>query len=921
MYRWVGNVTTHTQVLTIKLHAPPHRAELVPRSRLFERLDEGAQRKLTLVSAPAGFGKTTLVSEWLGAQPRASAWLTLDAADAEPARFLSYLVAALQTVQPGLADDVLSALQSPRPPSTGWLTTALLNGLASLHDDTVLVLDDYHVLDARAVDEMLAALLEHLPPRLHLVLTTREDPDLRLARLRARGQLTELRARDLRFTPDETATFLNELMGLDLSSEDLAALEARTEGWIAGLQLAALSMRGREDLSGFIHAFAGDHRYIVDYLAEEVLQRQPERVRRFLLRTSILERLSGPLCDAVTGGEGSEGVLRSLERGNLFLVPLDDTRLWYRYHPLFADVLRAHLDQEPSEDVRTLHRRASAWHEADGSPSDAVRHALAGEDAERAARLIEASWRSMDSSFQSAAWLAWAQALPEERVRARPVLGAGYAWALLNAGELEAAEERLREVERRMASPAEPTASAPTTVAPSTTPPTTAPLTEDEEAYRSLPGTVASARAYLALAHSDPAASVRHARRALALLPADDHVGRGVPLGILALAHWANGDLQEAHSILADAMAGFRAAGQAAPAISGVFALADIRRAQGSLRDARRTYEEALRFVAQQPEPLLPGMAELYVGLAELEREQGEAEAAEAHLREAEALGERAVLPGDEARLRGAMAALEAASGRPERAFALLEEADRLRIRGPMPDLRPVAALRARIWIEQGRIELARAWMRERALPAWDDLGFVREYEHLVVARVLLALHRQGASSEAGRDAERLLELLGSAAEAHARTGSWVQVRVLQALARQAHGDLDSALERLAGALVAAEPEGYVRTFVDEGAAMKALLREAVERGVAAGYAGRLLAAFGPAQARSPAGGSGLDALTEREGEVLRLLDSELSGPEMARELRVSLNTVRTHVKNVYSKLGVSNRRSAVRRARDLDLL
>ncbi|MEJ2357628.1 MAG: LuxR C-terminal-related transcriptional regulator [Deinococcales bacterium] len=916
------------QVLTIKLHAPPHRAELVPRSRLFERLDEGAQRKLTLVSAPAGFGKTTLVSAWLGARSPAAAWLTLDAADADPVRFLTYLVEALRTVEPGLGDEVLAALRSPRPPPTTWLVTEVLNDVTSLSRDTVLVLDDYHLLDARAVDEALTALLEHLPPRLHLVLTTRADPELRLARLRARGQLTELRARDLRFTAEETATFLNGLMGLELSHEDLAALEARTEGWIAGLQLAALSMRGRDDLPGFIRAFAGDHRYIVDYLVEEVLQRQPEPVRRFLLETSILERLSGPLCDAVTRGQGGEEMLHALERANLFLVPLDDRRLWYRYHPLFADVLQAHLGQERADDVRALHQRASVWYEADGSLSDAVHHALTGDDDERAARLIEGSWRSMDSTFQSAAWLAWVRALPEELVRARPVLGAGYAWALLNAGELEASEARLGEVERWLASVAPPAGPWP--------PADAEPPSVDEDALRSLPGTVASARAYLALATGDPARSVAHARRALGLLPASDHVGRGVPLGILALAHWANGDLDDAHRILSDAMEGLRAAGQAAAGISGVFALADIRLTQGRLRDARRIHEEALRFVAERPEPVLPGMAELHVGLAQVDREQGELEAADAHLREAEALGEHAVLPGDEARLRSAMARLEAGLGRSERALELLDEAERLRIRSPMPDLRPVPALRARVWLEQGRLEEAQAWMRERALPAWDGLGFVREFEHLVAARLLLALHRRDRSDAAIDEAERLLEGLLEAAEQGGRTGSAIEILVLQALARQARDDVPSALLPLADALGRAEPEGHVRTFVDEGPPMEALLREAVRRGVATGQAGRLLAAFGPAGGGSPATrshasgsaatgsaatGSLVDALTEREQDVLRLLETELSGPEMARELRVSLNTVRTHVKNVYSKLGASNRRSAVRRARDLDLL
>src|ERR687898_2286503 len=378
-----------TPILATKLYVPPPRPRAGLRLRLTGHLNGGLNGKLTLVSAPAGFGKTTLLGEWVAGCERPVAWLSMDEEDNDPTRFLAYFVAALQTIAPNIGEGVLGALQSPQPPPTGSTLTNLLNEIAAVEDDFVLVLDDYHVVDARAVDDTLAFLLEHLPPQMHLIIATREDPQLPLARLRARGQLTEVRAADLRFTPSEAAEFLKGVMGLDLSEEDIAALETRTEGWIAGLQLAALSMRGREDVPGFVRAFAGDNRYILDYLVEEVLQRQPERVRSFLLQTSILDRLSGPLCDAVTDQEEGNARLETLERGNFFVVPLDDKRHWYRYHHLFAEVLFAHLMQERPDQVPTLHRRASEWYEQNGSAADAIRHALAAEDFERAAGLIE----------------------------------------------------------------------------------------------------------------------------------------------------------------------------------------------------------------------------------------------------------------------------------------------------------------------------------------------------------------------------------------------------------------------------------------------------------------------------------------------------------------------------------------------------
>src|SRR5438067_1967373 len=492
-----------TPILATKLYLPRLRPNVVSRPRLLERLNEGLHRKLTLISAPAGFGKTTLVSEWVEGieRPRArTAWLSLDEGDNDPARFLAYLVAALQTIAATLGEGVLGLLQSSQPPPPEAILTALLNEITTLPDNFVLVLDDYHVIDAKPVDMALTYLVEHLPPQMHLVIATREDPQLPLARLRARSHLTELRAADLRFTASEAAAFLNQVMGLSLSAADIARLSGRTEGWIAGLQLAALSMQGHQDVAGFIRAFAGDHRYIVDYLVGEVLERQPAPVRSFLLQTSILDRLSGPLCDAVTGQEEGNARLETLERGNFFVVPLDDKRHWYRYHHLFADVLSAHLLAEQPEQVATLHRHASAWYEQHGSTADAIRHALAAKDFARAAGLVELAVPAMGRSRQETTVLGWLKALPDQLVRARPVLSVHYAGTLLLCGELEGVEARLRDAERWLdmkAGMGELALAASASSAEM--------VVVDEEEFRRLPASIAIYRAARALALGDVA--------------------------------------------------------------------------------------------------------------------------------------------------------------------------------------------------------------------------------------------------------------------------------------------------------------------------------------------------------------------------------------------------------------------------------
>jgi LuxR family maltose regulon positive regulatory protein len=932
-----------TPILATKLYIPPPRPSVVLRLRLVERLNEGLQRKLILISAPAGFGKTTLVSSWIAdLQTRAAsqekianrdsriqnpvAWLSLDEGDNDLTRFLVYLVAALQTIAPMVGAGVLAALQSPQPPPTELLLTTLLNEITTIPNDFTLVLDDYHVIDAQPVDLAITFLLDHLPPQMHLVIATREDPQLPLARLRARGQLTELRAADLRFTPAEAAEFLNRVMGLNLSAEDIAALEARTEGWIAGLQLAALSMQGRSDAASSIKSFTGSHHFILDYLVEEVLQRQPEHVRNFLLQTTILDRLSSPLCDAVTGQEDGRGMLEALERGNLFVIPLDDQRQWYRYHHLFAEVLQAHLREAQPDRVSTLHRRASEWYEQNGLPSDAIRHALAAEDFERAAGLIELAWPAAEDGSLSTKWLGWVKALPDELVRARPVLSVWYAYALLGSGEMEAAEARLTDAERWL-EPADNMNERPKN-------PAAEMVVVDEEQFRSLPATIAIARAYHAQALGDVPGTVTYARRALDLTPEANHLRRGQATALLGLTYWASGDLEAANRTFAGYTMKLRTAGNILDAISTTFVLADIRMALGRLHEAVSTLEQLLQFVVDQGEPMPPDTADLYRGLGELYRERGDLEAAAQYLLRSKELGEQAELLDWQRRLCVTQARMKQTQGDLDGALDLLNEAERLYIRTPLPDVRPISALKARIWVTQGRLVEALGWARERSLSVDDELSYLREFEHITLARVLIARYKNDPVDGSIHEAMGLLERLLHAAEAGGRIGSIVEILVLQALAHEAQGNIPPALMSLERALTLAEPEGYVRLFVDEGEPIRLLIldfrlwiekRKRDQDHNLIGYIDRLLAAFvRPADIQSTVNNQQstmIEPLSERELEVLKLLGTELSGPEIARELSVSLNTVRTHTKNIYSKLGTNNRRAAVRRAEELDLL
>jgi LuxR family maltose regulon positive regulatory protein len=904
-------------ILATKLYIPLPRTKVVLRPRLTERLNEGLDRKLTLISASAGFGKTTLVSEWVVGCDRPVAWLSLDEVDDDSTRFLTHLVAAVQTIAENIGGNVVSALNSSQPLSTESILTILLNEISALPYKFVLVLDDYHVIGDKRIDDALIFLLEHLPPQMHLVIATRENPQLPLGRLRARGHLTELRDIDLRFSPNEATMFLKQVMGLGLSSDEISALETRTEGWIAGLQLAALSMQGREDIPAFVRTFAGDNRYIVDYLVEEVLQRLPDHVRSFLLQTSILDRLHGPLCDAVTGQEEGNARLESLERSNFFVVPLDDRRHWYRYHHLFAEVLLAHLRADLPDLVATLHRRASTWHEQHGSVADAIRHALAAEDFARAADLVELACPAMSRSRQEAVVLGWLKALPDELYHCRPVLSVWYAGALLTCGELEAVEDRLRDAEQWLETTAADIRERQET-------PSAEMVVVDEEEFRRLPGSIAVYRAGLALVLGDVPTTMKFAQRVLDLVPKDDHLRHGAAAALLGLASWTSGDLEAAHRMFADGMASVQLAGNISDAIGGTIALADIRIAQGRLRQAMRIYERGLQLAAEHGEPVMRGTADMYVGMSELYREHGNLHAATQHLLRSKEQGERTGFPQNRYRWRVAMARIREAQGDLDGALDLLHEAEHLYVSDFFPNVRPVAALKTRVWVVQGRLGEALDWALEQGLSARDDLCYLREFEHITLARLLLARYKSDLADGFMIEAMGLLERLLQAAEEGKRTGSAIEILVLQSIAHHMRGDIPAALVPLERVLTLAEPEGYVRIFVDEGLPMAALLEAIVKRGIALNYVRHLLTAFGKAEGRTPAKQvvrePMSEPLSEREHEVLRLLRTDLSGPDIAHELMVSLNTLRTHTKNIYDKLEVNNRRAAVRRAEELEL-
>ena len=907
-------------VLDTKLHVPRLRPLAVARPRLTARLDEGYQSGLVVVSAPAGFGKTTVICDWVAAGTRGDrdvgfAWLSLDEGDNDLSQFLTYLLLAVRSTSSQVGEQMLARLRCAGPVPTDEVLTTVLDEVAELPQDIVLVLDDFHVIDSGEVDQAMVFLIEHLPPQLHVVIATREDPRMPLARWRARGVLSELRAADLRFTLAETTEFLGTVMNLDLRPEDVASLEARTEGWIAGLQLAGLHLQGQADPAEAVRSFAGSHRFVFDYMVEEVLAHLTEPERRFLLRTSILDRLSAELCEAVTGERASGLMLERLEWANLFIVALDDRRHWYRYHHLFADVLRVRLHAEHPNQVVVLHRRASEWFAANGMRSEAVGHALSAEDYQWAAELLERAGDAVEDGAHAGAWFTHAQALPDAWIRARPVLAVWYAYALIGRGDLDLAGTYVADAERLLATASSPRAGQ----APSGAGPVEA------EELRSLLARIAVARGYLAQAHGDTAATVSHARRALELVPDGEPARRDQATALLGMASLARGDLEEVDRVFTAVTTRLLAAGDIADAIDTVCLLADVKTIRGHLRRAVDTVEQLWAVVAEQEVSPPPEMAELYRAWAELDLARGDLAAAAEHLSQSQQFGQLRQMPVWRYRWQVAQAQLRWAQGDPRAALGFLDEAERLFVRTPMPDLRPVAAMRARIWAGEGRVGDALSWARERGLSVDDDLDFLHEYEHLTVARILIADAGRGQAPAAIGDAVALLDGLLRAALDGSRVGSEIEILVAQAVAHEARGSRPEALAALEGAMALGEEEGYVQVFVDQGPPVADLLRELVAHGSTPDSAARVLAAFpepGDGAALSAAGVLGASSpLSAREVEVLRYIAAGLSNQEIATRMYLSKYTIKAHARTIYDKLDVHSRTAAVARAQHLGIL
>ena len=907
-------------ILATKLFIPPVPADFVRRPWLIENLNSGLERKLTLVSAPAGYGKTTTIASWIHQLPagRSSqkktqnhiSWLSLDENDNDLARFLVYLLETLRQsgVIPSHLESLQDRVQTSEQSSFESIFTSLINAITAIPNRVICVLDDYHRIEDQTVHNALYFLIENLPPQMHIVLTTREDPPLPLFRWRARAEMHELRSSDLRFSKDEAALFFNRVQGLNLSTEEVALLEKRTEGWVTGLQLVALTLKGRKETAREIRQFAGDNRYIMDYLVEEILKQQSNDVRQFLLQTSILNRFCSSLCDTVVHLSESSALLECLERENLFLIPLDDQRQWFRYHHLFADVLQARLLAEQPQAVSRLHLRASAWFLDNGFVEDAVQHALRSENFEQAAALIEPAWPEMDGRFQSGTWLSWAKALPEEIIRTHPVISVAYGWALLNDGEMEAGEVRLRDAEKCLAFPADQIHNR---------------IVVDQKQLDNLPASIATARAYIAQALGNVPDTMKYGRQALDLLPVEDYLRRGPGAALLGLACWSNGDLEDAYHALSEAMLGFKNAGSPHFAISATYGMADIRVAQGRLRDAFQVYEQSLQFALAQGGQTLRGTSDLYLGLATLNLESGDWESANAFLEKSEELGQEFALQDYQYRHPVIQARFKEVRGELDEAVNLLEQAERMYFRTPVPNIHPIDALKARVWLRQDKVDLAAAWTHERGLSLNDDLSYLHEFEHIMLARIRLAQYRKTGQDSLIEESSFLLARLLKDAENSGRFGSAIQILILQALVLDALEQPDTSRASLERALDLAALQGFFQIFLDEGPALAQLLLGLLPTGHQHAYVEKLLAAFPPEQALEADSSPNqlIEPLSSRELEVLALIAQGLSNQAIADQLFISLHTVKVHARRIYAKLTVDNRTQAVLRGKSLGIL
>ncbi|MDF2661932.1 MAG: transcriptional regulator [Paenibacillus sp.] len=857
---------------------------MVLRSRLTERLNEGLHRKLTLVSASAGFGKTTLVSEWLAGCERPAAWLSLDEGDNDPARFLTYLLAALRTIGASFGEGVFVALQSPQQPPIESILTVLLHEVATLPHSFVLVLDDYHVIKSKSIDRALAFLLDNLPSQMHLVIATRKDPRLPVARMRVRDQLTELRVADLRFTHSEAAEFLGRVMDLDLPSERIARLENLTEGWIAGLQLAAISMQGLKDTAGFIESFTGSHRYVLDYLAEEVLQLQSETVQNFLLGTSVLDRLCGPLCDVVlplSPSSSGQKMLEEIENANLFIVPLDNERRWYRYHHLFADFLRRRLDRSTAAE---FHVRASTWYEQNDMELEAFLHAVAAEDVERAARLAEGERIPLHFRGAVSPVLDWLSSLPKAELDTRPSLRVIYASTLLMVGQLSGIERQLLAAETSLQG------------------------IEPDEKIRDLVGHIASIRATVAVSRHQAETILVQSHRALEYLHPGNLPIRTATVWTLGYAYQLKGDREAARKAYSEALSISQTIGHVIIAIMASLGLGNMQEAENRLYSAAETYRQVLKLAGDPP---LPAACEAHLGLARISYEWNDLDAAKHHAQRAVLLARQLehtdrVVAGEVF-----LARLELARGEVSGAVSMLAKAEHFaREQNFVNQIPHAAAAYLLALLRQGNLAAAAHLAQKHELRGSK-------------ARIHLA---QGETSAALAVLEPLLEQ----AEAKGWGDERLKVMILQTVALHAHGQKLKAVRLLGDALTMAEPGGFIRIFVDEGIPMLRLLREAAAIISMPDYVAKLLAAFEAEELtsedkadRRPAqpARSLIEPLSERELEVLRLIAQGCSNHEIGERLFLALSTVKGHNRNIFDKLQVGRRTEAVAVARKWGLL
>jgi len=914
-------------LLRTKLFVPPLRPNLVSRPHLIQRLNQAyhSGHKLILVSAPAGFGKTTLVSEWIAELQSVPildgrngvAWLSLDQNDNDLTRFLAYIVAAINHVDgmdAAIGRGAMDMLHSPQPPSAESVLTSLINDIAAVSKEVTLIFDDYHLIDSPAVDKALAFLLEHLPPQMRLVIATREDPRLPLSLLRARSQLTELRAVDLRFNSMEAAEFLNRVMGLSLSKEDIKVLEARTEGWIAGLQLAAISLHGRKESSHLIRSFSGSHRLVFDFLIEEVLKQQPKNIQTFLLQTAILDRLSGSLCDALTVQEGGQSILESLDQANLFIVSLDDERRWYRYHHLFAELLHKRLRQNQPELVPTLHARASEWFEQKGLIDEAVDHALRAEDFERAVCLIERHIDTIWAHGEYAKVGRWLAGLPDELVLSRPALCIFRAWELFASGQPDAGERLLQ-------------------IAELAHDPGTNPSNEIETRRQGqlsganklqVQGRASAIQAWMAAyRRQNISGLIQHLRQALEYLPERDLSWRAAVAITLADSYAFGGDLLASYQARLEALKACEAAGNNYLYLYNSAKLGLNLRAQGQLIRVQELCRQRVRFANEN------GMSQSAVAgwllaiwgaaLAETNDIDRALDLGKKSLGLTQRGGDTVMLGWSCLFLTRVLFSRGDLAGAEDIVRSMGEVARKSIV--PTWIMDQNAGWQARIWLAQGNLEAAVQWARECGPLPDETPAYFDGFEYIWLARILIA---QGRWNETTKILQRMLE----AAETGGDITRAIEIMILQTLASEARGDTHQALDTLERVLNLAGPKGYCRIFVDEGPPMARLLYEALDRGIAPDYAGQLLAAFpidepkhfGPVE-------SGLsdpvftEPLSEREIEILQLIAEGLTNPEIANRLFLSLHTVKTHTRNIYSKLSVHNRTEAVARAKVVGLL